>query len=582
MNPTTKRASAAVTAAVMAALAGSAMAAPLMNMQLMVSATGAPGSYSNSLNLPAAGPVFFELVATGVGGVVNSETAITLGTTTAYKSSRSLAAPQALPNNAGSGLVAFALDIFGNASGHDTALADFGATLPVGDALGSTWSSGSGASAGVATPRASGGNDINFVVGNAGAGLPVGVSILSGQVLYSGQLTLSGNGTASISGRIDANNAANRSVTTAGYTNILADYGSHAVAKVIVGYNQETSATDPIFQYIPAVITVGGVTPPPGGLVLIPPTGVDTSDGQNVIKNYGTIMPGSPLYASIQNTSTSSVTGTYGVDQAGTSVLSSPTNPVAPSAVGLVQVGYGALTSINTKLTISDGGVSTNDTVTFQATVAANQDGEVDSAPIPKGGSYAGLHSTGGSSKGNTGMILGGTDNNNPNTIVKMSWANDPTNPTFSGGVGNGQPGFKNNPNIFFVSRILTLSGMDTDKFVLQMSYDPGMFPNGQAEENTAAAAGWIEPVTMDPSSGNWVPAWATNHGANTGTFHLGAFNAATDTNLGDWGTDPANHVAWAVLDHNSQFGVVPEPGTISVLGLSALGLCARRRRTVA
>jgi hypothetical protein len=52
-------------------------------------------------------------------------------------------------------------------------------------------------------------------------------------------------------------------------------------------------------------------------------------------------------------------------------------------------------------------------------------------------------------------------------------------------------------------------------------------------------------------------------------------------TTVGQYGIDSATSTVWAVTDHNSQFVVVPEPGT---LGLSAMCLAGgiwylRRRR---
>ncbi len=68
----------------------------------------------------------------------------------------------------------------------------------------------------------------------------------------------------------------------------------------------------------------------------------------------------------------------------------------------------------------------------------------------------------------------------------------------------------------------------------------------------------------------------------NTGglpTFVAGAWNASYG--LGTYGVDVATNTVWAVLNHNSEFAIIPEPGSGALLTVGAMLLITRRRRHI-
>ena len=194
---------------------------------------------------------------------------------------------------------------------------------------------------------------------------------------------------------------------------------------------------------------------------------------------------------------------------------------------------------------------------------------------VDPGDSYAGLSGTVDGGQGTTAELLAGTAGTDRN--VSMQWR--------AAVPGEGPDGTD------LYSDVLNLTGTGSDVFVLQMGYSEGTFPAlGLTEEELFALGrlclGWR-------SGALWVEATAGNIGA-LGTDAVVQFdgsyadlttwlNANThswdmDSILGSWGVDMTANVAWAVVDHSSEFAV-PEPATMGLLGFGGIMLMLRRRR---
>ena len=123
----------------------------------------------------------------------------------------------------------------------------------------------------------------------------------------------------------------------------------------------------------------------------------------------------------------------------------------------------------------------------------------------------------------------------------------------------------------------VNVSGTITDTYVLELSYSQA------AALSTPGGPDAMRLDWLDPTTGQWENAVAGNTGG-TPTFVDGAYNPATDFNLGTYGVDTANQEVWAVINHNSQFAadtqMVPEPGSLTFIfsGLTVL-LGSRRFR---
>jgi formylglycine-generating enzyme len=138
----------------------------------------------------------------------------------------------------------------------------------------------------------------------------------------------------------------------------------------------------------------------------------------------------------------------------------------------------------------------------------------------------------------------------------------------------------------------ISLEGLNGTKFLMVLNLDgyipqdatPATYYLGWWNEAANGGAGaWVNAVegNLDPAgdlAGSYTMGYAAFLSAN------GPWNGTTM--LGAYGLDVVNQQVWAVIDHNSDFGVtnngilmVPEPGTLVLAGLGLVGIALRFRR---
>lgn len=131
-----------------------------------------------------------------------------------------------------------------------------------------------------------------------------------------------------------------------------------------------------------------------------------------------------------------------------------------------------------------------------------------------------------------------------------------------------------------FFSDVVTVTGLTGERFVMSLTYDDvlagdlqdqmilGWLDNNGAFVNAVDGNIGTNDVNLDiPFQGSWADYQFTN-------------DVELETALGAFGVDIETNTVWAVIDHNSDFSVIPEPSTYAVfIGLLVFALILLRRR---
>ena len=283
-----------------------------------------------------------------------------------------------------------------------------------------------------------------------------------------------------------------------------------------------------------------------------------------------------------------------GVTVAGSALTPGNTSPYSLTYKATVSGFFGpdiiTLTPTGTNMHYS-GGLNNTPTagqVTINVLGVANKGGVADgsgntgsygptllSANLANGASMAGMETclAGSESYGigaTYAKILAGTGTGG---TISMAWRSRSSQETLAGSLAAGgtAAGF-----LALCSDVVNLNGVNggsNEIFTLQMSYDPNQ--TGGAAAAAQAVRNGLLFLGYRNSNGQWKNAAAVASDGDTGVgadaysngtapysgswaaFIAGPGNGYTFQQLlGSWGVDTATDTAWAVVDHNSEFGV--------------------------
>jgi fibronectin-binding autotransporter adhesin len=290
------------------------------------------------------------------------------------------------------------------------------------------------------------------------------------------------------------------------------------------------------------------------------PTTLTATTGQSIPASPGTINSTISLLSTGTNTTALGATVTYNTTPA-------DGNPLNNDATVNVRIGNAPLHATASSTSYGAALIAaTPISVTPYTDLSSNTIGQVSTgSTVP--------------TLGTTATIFNYTNSTGTDTGINMAWRSRTAaeaSSTVPGDNGTLVAGY-------LVSDVVNLTGMGntggtgfTDTFILQMSYNEALLDGfesfGVTEGNIVIA--WKNGI-------EWVNAVNGNSTPGGTYFANQAYNAASRS-LGDYGIDPTNNVVWAVLNHNSEFAVIPEPSTLVLGGLALLGFAGvglRRRR---